>query len=383
MRSRKDRFSLPAGLHYLNAAYMTPISRRAEAAGIEALERARDPSSIEPVDFFAVPDRVRRAFGRIVKGDPDRVAIVPAASYGIATAARNTPIEAGQNVVVLHEQFPSHVYVWRRVADEAGAVLRTVAPPLSAKGRGEAWNTALLEAIDGDTAVVAVPHVHWTDGTLFDLEAVGERAREVGAAFVVDGTQSVGALPFDVAVLRPDALVCAGYKWLLGPYGIGAAWFGPRYDDGVPLEENWINRAGSEDFAGLVEYVDSYQSGAVRYDVGEKSSFLLAPILASALEELLEWRVESIRSHCRELLEDVIAVARELGYGIEEPRWRAGHIVGLRAPGRASLDRLQEALAERRVAVSLRGDAVRVSPHVYNDQKDAAALGRALRAASG
>ena len=57
----------------------------------------------------------------------------------------------------------------------------------------------MLEAIDARTAIVALGHVHWTDGTQFDLEAIGARAREVGAALVVDGTQSVGAMPFDVA----------------------------------------------------------------------------------------------------------------------------------------------------------------------------------------
>ncbi|MDX1624765.1 MAG: aminotransferase class V-fold PLP-dependent enzyme [Gemmatimonadota bacterium] len=379
----KDRFSLPEGLHYLNAAYMTPLSKRAEAAGREALERARDPTSIEPADFFAIPDRVRRAFGRIVNGDPERVAIVPAASYGIATAARNTPVEAGQNVVVLHEQFPSHVYAWRRVAGEAGAELRTVAPPAEPDSRGEGWNARLLEAIDRDTAAVAVPHVHWTDGTLFDLEAVGERAREAGAALVIDGTQSVGALPFDVGRIRPDALVCAGYKWLTGPYGIGVAWFGPRYDGGVPLEENWINRRGSEEFAGLVDYEEAYQPGAVRYDAGEKSSFVLGPILAAALEELLEWGIASIRSHCREVLAESLAAAREMGYRVEVPEWRAAHLVGVRIPDRVALDRLREALDERDVVVSLRGDAIRVSPHLYNDTNDAAALEEALRSAAG
>ena len=115
--------------------------------------------------------------------------------------------------------------------------------------------------------------MHWTDGTRFDLAAIGARAREVGAALVVDGTQSVGALPFDVQQLRPDALVCATYKWLMGPYSLGFAYLGPRFDDGEPLEETWIGRRGSENFKELVDYQDDYQPGALRYDVGERSNF--------------------------------------------------------------------------------------------------------------
>lgn len=95
---------------------------------------------------------------------------------------------------------------------EKGVILRTVEPIESIVGRGEGWNSRIIAAIDVDTALVALPHVHWTDGTRFDLVEIGRRAREVGAALVVDGTQSVGALPFDVQIIQPDALICGAYK---------------------------------------------------------------------------------------------------------------------------------------------------------------------------
>lgn len=362
---------------------MSPLPRVVEDVGARALAEKRNPAGIEPPDFFASADRIRAGFARLVGSDePERVAIVPAASYGIATAAANLPLERGANVVVLHEQFPSHVYTWRRVCEEAGAELRVASPPEDIEGRGEEWNARILETIDPSTAVVAVPHVHWADGTWFDLEAIGERARETGAALVVDGTQSVGALPFDVASIRPDALVCAGYKWLMGPYSIGAAWYGPRFDGGRPLEENWINREGSEDFSGLVEYADSYQPGAIRYDVGEKSQFVLGPMLGRAIELLLEWGVERIRATCATLLEPALDRARELGYRVEDPAWRARHLVGVRLPAGGSTDVLRASLAERKVSVSVRGDAIRVSPHVYNDDEDLAALVDALASIS-
>lgn len=379
---RKHLFSLPTGLHYLNCAYMAPLSRRVEEAGIEGVRRKRDPTTLTPADFFTGADTARELFARLVNApDPRRVAIIPAASYGLAVAARNTPLRRGQNVVVAEGQFPSNVYSWRRAAGEAGAgaELRTVAAPEGSARRGEEWNARLLEAIGPDTAVVALGNVHWADGTRFDLEAVGARAREVGAALVVDGTQSVGALPFDVQTVRPDALVCAGYKWLLGPYSIGMAYFGPRYDGGVPLEENWINRMGSEDFSALVNYRDEYAPGALRYDVGERSNPVLLPMLCAAMEQLLEWRVEEVQAYCRALTAGLLSDARELGFGVEEERWRGGHLFGLRMPPGLEPRAAQEALAARRVAVSVRGSSLRVSPNVYNDPEDVDALLEALR----
>ncbi|WP_457653876.1 aminotransferase class V-fold PLP-dependent enzyme [Rhodocaloribacter sp.] len=372
---QKNLFSLPENLHYLNCAFMAPLPRRVEAAGIEGIRQKAVPSRITPEDFFEPSDGVRRRFARLVNvDDPRRVAIIPAASYGLATVAKNTPLSAGQNVVVLHEQFPSNVYAWRRLAAERNVELRTIHPPKGAVHRGMVWNERILDAIDVKTALVALPHVHWADGTRFDLERIGERARDVGAALVIDGTQSVGALPFDAARLRPDALICAGYKWLLGPYSIGVAYFGPRYDDGVPLEENWIARRGSEHFAGLVAYEDAYQPGAIRFDVGERSNFILVPMLAAALDHLLEWGVAHVQAYCRALTRDVLIEARALGFDLEDEGYRSAHLFGIRVPAHVPMERLREALAERNVSASVRGNALRLAPNVYNDEADVDAL---------
>lgn len=373
---QRSRFMLPAGVHYLNCAFMAPLAVAVRAAGVRGIDRRAAPHLIRPEDFFDESDRLRRLFARVVNApDPDRVAIVPSVSYALAAVARNVPVAPGGNVVVLEEQFPSNVYVWRRLCAERGLSLRTVeAPPPGARGRAAEWNARLLSSIDRRTAVVAVPHVHWADGTLFDLDRVGERARGCGALLAVDGTQSVGAMPFDVRRVRPDALVCAGYKWLLGPYSLGLAYYGPAFDRGTPIEENWITRRGSEAFAELVRYRDEYQPAALRYDVGERSNFVLLPMLAAALELVLEWTVPAIQDYCRALTEPLTLTLRERGHRVEEPRWRGGHLFGVRVRDDVDRTRLVDRLRERQVVVSFRGDAIRVAPHLHNDADDAAAL---------
>lgn len=378
MECQRHLFSLPPDLHYLNCAYMSPLSKRVEEAGIAGVRSKRDPTAIEPRHFFEGADRVRERFAVLVNASPERVAVIPSASYGLAVAARNTPIQRGQNIVIARDQFPSNVYAWRRRAAEAGADIRTVRAP-DARARARAWNEALLEAVDGDTAVVALGHVHWTDGTRFNLEAIGERAREVGAALIVDGAQSVGALPFDVGRIRPDALICVGYKWLMGPYSLGVAYCSERYDDGIPLEETWIGRRGSEDFRRLVDYQDDYRPDALRYDAGEGSNFTLMPMLEAALAQIQEWGVERIAAHCRALLAPVARKALERGWYVEDEDGRAGHILGVRLPADLDLERLKASLTSANVAASLRGDSLRISPNVYNDESDIAALLEALQ----
>ena len=377
-----DLFSLPSGVHYLNAAYMTPMPKTVEEAGIAGVRAKRLPTDIAPATFFSTADRVRQLVARLI-GDPDgaaHVALIPAVSYAMATVAANLPVETGQTVVVVAEQFPSHIYPWRRLADENGATIVTVqAPgPLGTPGRTADWNARLLDAIGPETALVAIPNVHWADGTVFDLAAVGARCRETGAAFVVDGTQSVGALPISVAEARPDALAMAGYKWLLGPYGMGALWLGERFRDGRPLEENWIARAGSDRFDGLTDYEDAYAAGAVRFDVGERSNPILLPMLAAGIEQIHAWGADRIQATCRALATRIVDGARDLGYGAAEADERAGHLFGLRPPQGASMEAIREALTAHHVSVSVRGGVLRVSPHVYNDADDADALLAAL-----
>ena len=374
-------FSLPRDIHYLNCAYLGPLPRVVQDAGVVAVARKANPATIAPADFFSDTEKARRLFARLIgAGDSGRIALVPAVSYGVATAVRNTPISKGQNLVFVGQDFPSDVYAWRKAAAKVGAFVRVIAPPTGVS-RGEQWNARVLEAIDRDTAVVAIPHVHWADGTRFDLAAVGRAARAAGAVLIVDGTQSVGALPFDVTDIQPDALICAGYKWLLGPYSTALAYFGPRFDGGEPLEETWIGRKGSDDFRRLVEYEDEYAAGAMRYDGGQRSNFILLPMLIAAMQFILDAAPERIHEYCARLVEEPLARARDLGFTVEDEKWRGAHLFGLGLPAGLDAEELSQSLKARKVFVSLRGSAVRVSPNVYNNEEDMLALIDALESA--
>jgi selenocysteine lyase/cysteine desulfurase len=282
----------------------------------------------------------------------------------MAVAAANVPLKAGQTVVVLEEQFPSNVYPWRELTKRRGAEVVTVPRPPD-----HDWTKAVLGRVDGRTAVVAVPNCHWTDGSVLDLPRTGEKAREVGAALVVDATQSLGAYPLDVSEVRPDFLVSAAYKWLLGPYGLGFLYVGERFRQGTPIEHNWINREGSEDFAGLVEYRDGFQPGARRYDVGERSNPVLLSMANEALRQILTWGVGNIAVYLQALTARIEDEAKRLGMEAVPGERRVGHMIGLGLGPEAPKD-LATRLASDKVFVSVRGRALRVSPHLYNIERN-------------
>lgn len=376
---QKHLFSLDPEVHYLNGAYMSPLLQSVEAAGIEGLTRKRKPNRIAPADFFTDTERLRSLFARLVNApSADEVAHVPAVSYGMAVVAKNLPTRPGQKIVVAEAQFPSNVYPWMTLAAEKNLDLEIIPMPRERDKRASIWNERILDAIDGRTALVTLGHVHWANGTLFDLEKIATQTHRHGGLIAVDGTQSVGALPMDVQQFHLDALVCAGYKWLMGPYSTGFAWFGPAFLNGRPIEENWINRHNSEDFARLVDYQTEYQPGARRFDVGERSNFALVPMGIAALEQLLEWGPANIQAYCRDLVAEALSEWAEHGFLTDDPAGRAAHLFGLQAPGQLRPEVLQQKLKEANVSVSVRGDFVRISPHVYNDAADVAALTQVL-----
>jgi selenocysteine lyase/cysteine desulfurase len=376
---QKHLFSLDADVHYINCAYMSPLMRSVEEAGYEGVRRKVKPYNISPSDFFGNTEILRGLFAKLVNAQhAQQVAIIPAVSYGMAAVANNLKAQKGQNIVMPQAQFPSNVYPWMRLAEEKGLKIKFVEYPTESEGRGKLWNQRILEAIDKDTCMVTMVQTQWINGTLFDLKTIGQRAHDVGALFVIDGIQSVGALPIDVQDIQADALICGSYKWLMGPYQLGYAYFNEKFEGGKPVEESWLTRKNRDDFSKLEQYEDGYQPMSVRYDVGESANFINIPMGIAALRQLLDWGAENIQNYCASLTKDAVPIWREKGYWIEEETWRSKHLFGIEIPKTMSVEKLQTDLKAAKVSVSIRGDFMRISPNVYNDLRDIEALTRVL-----
>lgn len=361
----RDRFEIPSDVTYLNCANMAPQLKSVTEAGLEAVRAKSSPWKLTAAEWFSGAEILRTLAGQLLDVDSEGIALVPAVSYGIAVAAANLPLSANQAVVLLDQEFPSNVYAWRELARKTGARIVTVR-----RSEETSWTEALERGVDKNTAIVAVPQCHWTDGSKIDLERVAQRARKVGAALVIDASQSLGACPLDLGRVQPDFLVAVGYKWLLGPYGLGYLYVAPKWrSSGVALEQSWLTRAGSEDFTRLVEYTDEYRPGARRFDMGEFPQFALGPMAIAALRQVLAWGVTHIHTALSTLTAEIAQRTREEGYSALTPDQRCGHMIGIRHPGGIPSE-LAARLNEAKIFVSIRGDSIRIAPHLYNDRND-------------
>ncbi|MGZ5033991.1 MAG: aminotransferase class V-fold PLP-dependent enzyme [Usitatibacter sp.] len=373
--SQRHLFDIPGDVAYFNCAYQGPQLNATCDRLLESARAKSHPWTVTPPDFFADADAIRRLFAELIGGDADGYAIVPAVSYGIATAARaiEPTLRRGDEIMVVAEEFPSIVLAFRRVARETGATMVTIPTPADGD-----WTAAMLRRMGAKVRVVAVSSCHWTNGARVDLQAIAKACREVGAALVVDGTQSVGAMPFAFAEIAPDFLAVAGYKWMLWPYGIGVLYVSPKWRDARPLEESWLARDNAADFAALVDYSDAYMPGARRFDVGEKCTAILPGAIA-ALEQVKSWGVDNIAQSLSRINSRIGSELARLGFRLPPDSQRCPHMFGAELPEGYSGD-LVGALRERNIHISRRGSALRFSPHLHVNDHDVERLLKALGA---
>lgn len=375
-RPERASFDIPRDIAYINCAYLSPLMNSVVEVGRQALLRKAHPWTIRHDDFFAEVETLRACFAEMIDADAADIAVVNSTSYGIATAAKNIAFPAGGNIVIPRSEHASTFHKWRTESQTRSLELREA----EVDSVGD-WTEAIIRQIDEHTRVVSVPNVHWSDGRLFDLTRIGDRARAVGAVFVIDGTQSIGALPLSVRALRPDYLTCSAYKWLFCPYGLAFLYVAPQRQDGRPIEEHYFHRLNAAAHEGRLEHIDGYARGAARFDMGERSNFIILPMAIAALRQLLEWSVPEMHRRIAGITESILSGAAPLGFHAAPEDRQSSHLFGLRRQGGLPAD-LAARLREVNVFVSIRGDAIRVSPHVYNTEDDVSRLLDVLRRCS-
>ena len=208
-------------VHYFNHAAQAPLSPEVQKLGIELI---RSPPWNTIDDRHSGPHsqaRVRSLFSMIVEDNENedakgsRIAMFPSTAFAITLAARNiaesqrkknTP---GGRILVLMDQFDSAVYPWQQVCDESSGklTLEIVGYPddngdlqqHDCEDNVSGWTLAVLNRLQeyADEIVAAcLPPLHWSDGTLLDLEAIGKVCRQHNIPLIVDATQGMCVSPW-------------------------------------------------------------------------------------------------------------------------------------------------------------------------------------------
>jgi selenocysteine lyase/cysteine desulfurase len=361
---RASEFPFARDAVYLNAASVGALPERALRA-VEAFNRRRARvHELADEDFVLPVRRSRERAARLIGAEPAEIALLGNTSYGINLAALSLPVERGSTVVASHGEFPANVYPWM-----GREHLRLELVPTDPLGRPD--EARLMERLDrGDVSVFALSHVQFATGWRADLEALGRFCRERGIFFVVDAIQSLGHLPLDVRAAHVDVLACGGHKWLCAPFGTGFAYVRrellPRLE---PAVVGWTGMRASSDLTALLDYRWELHPDARRFEVSTLGFQDFAGF-AESLGLLLEVGVERIEAHLRRLLAPLVEWLRERPevavVSDLDPARRSG-IFCFRPPAAESV---HAALQAGGVACGVREGAIRLSPHLYNDESD-------------
>ena len=370
-----DRFAPSEGVAYLDAASQGPLPLAASRAGRDALALKERPWKITTQTYLSVVAEARALAARLLGAREEGVALVTGAGQIVNAVARGLDLGEGDEVLLPRHEFPSNDLPWRWLA-RRGVAVRAVEPD---DPSGAVSGERLAAEIGPRTRVVAFAHVSYLHGGRIDPGPVVEAARRADALVVVDGSQAAGALPFDFGASGVDVYAASGYKFLLGPYGSGLGLFSARALERVAVADvNWWAVQGAEDFNHLPATV-AMKPGAQRYDAHEPASFNNLMPLAESLRLLLEATPALVLGHARALGDRAVA-GLPPGFSIASPAAPAqrSHILCLRGPSPAATAEAYERLRAGKVSVALRGDRLRVSPHLYSTEADVDRLLAAL-----
>lgn len=370
-----ERFAPAEGVAYLDAASQGPLPLAASRAGREALALKERPWRITTQTYLSVVAEARALAARLLGAREDSVALVTGAGQVVNAVARGLDLGEGDEVLLPRHEFPSNDLPWRWLA-RRGVVVRAVEPDHPS---GAVSAERLAAEISPRTRVVAFAHVSYLHGGRIDPGPVVEAARKVDAVTVVDGSQAAGALPFDFGASGIDVYAASGYKFLLGPYGTGVGLFSPRALERLAVGDvSWWAVKGADDFNHLPETVEM-KAGAQRYDAHEPASFNNLMPLAESLRLLLEATPALVQDHARALCDRVLARLPG-GFQAASPAdaGQRSHILCVRGASPAATAAAHERLRAERVVVALRGDRLRVAPHLCSTEADVDRLLRAL-----
>lgn len=365
--SYRDEFPIVAERTYLISASLGPLSVRSRALAQEHLDlwERLGPEELWFEHGFPRLDQCRRQFAALIGADPDEIAVVPSVSAGLSSLATCLDFSERSKVVLTDMDFPTNHYVWR-AQQRRGAKLDVIGSPDGI--RVEA--TDVVERIDDQTAIVNTNRVLFESSWIMDLAPIVEAAHERGAYVVTDDFHGTGIVPLDVHALRIDFLLSGALKWLCG--GQGIAFLYCRRDLIEQMEPVIVGWFGTQNPFDFDRSSLRLRDDARRFETG---TFALpqAWTASGGMAIILEVGVDAVRARNQELTREIIERADGLGLEVLSPRDDAkrGGLVRVRIPGgRAQAERLLHALFEKNVVLDQRGDALRISPHFFNDETD-------------
>ena len=352
---------------WLNAASEGPLPLGAKEALDDIVAKKSRPYELTFELFAAVPVQLKKQIGQLINVPYRDVILGNSASYGLHILANGIVWEAGDEVIVMQNDFPTDILPWLAL-EKQGVIVKQVKAEHFILTPDE-----LKEAMTPRTRVVCLSHVHTFSGWMLDVLACQKICHEAGVKLVINISQSAGTRPVDVSAWGVDAIVCAGYKWLCGPYGVGFCWVDPDWRAALTLNQAyWTRQLSEEELMSEGPITLRDVDSARKYDVFGTANFFNFVPFSAALELWQTIGMECVLSYNDQLQQYFIDRLDKDKYQCISPTQadQRSSLIVISHRDSARNGDIHQKLTEKNLHTALWKNKIRIAPHVYNVQND-------------
>ena len=357
-------FNLDANLIYLNHAAVAPWPQAACDAVVKFASENASQGAKDYPRWIKIESALREKLRQLLNAaSSDDIALLKSTSEGLSFIAHGLDWQAGDNIVIPAEEFPSNRMVWQSL-DRYGVELRLIEIEDT-----EQPEQSLIAAIDDRTRLLSCSSVQYASGLRLDLVQLGHACSARDVLFCVDAIQSLGALRFDVTACHADFVVADGHKWMTGPEGLAVFYCAPQHRDKLKLHEfGWHMMQDPGDFS---QFHWQPASTAQRFECGSPN-MLGAVALNASLGVLLDTGLDVIEKQVLSNTKLLFELLAELEGKVSlltprQPERHAG-IVLFHCRQRDQQE-IYQGLMQQNVVCAARGAGVRFSPHFYTSSE--------------
>jgi len=368
-------FSSFDGKVWLNAASEGPLPIAAQKALVQAIEWKSKPHLLTNAKFVSTVVELKESIGKLIHVNAPDVILANSASYGLHILANGIRWQAGDEVLLMQNDFPTDILPWLALG-KRGVKVRQI------KSKDRVLTPdELLANITARTKVFCITHVHTFSGYVLEIEKFGEICQKKGVRLIVNLSQSLATMPIDLSKFPVDAVVCAGYKWLCGPYGSGFCWIKPDWRDELDYNQAyWIASLSQKELHSEEALKFQETKGARKYDVFGTANFFNFVPFKAVIDLWLKIGLDNVRKHHDELIDHFIGKLNFAEYDLISPRQGKSRsslvVISHKNPERNS--GIHERLLAEGIFTALWKGNIRVAPHVYNSKDDIEKLLAAL-----
>ncbi len=368
-------FSLDPQHIWLNVASEGPMPKKANEALQEAIEWKSAPHLLTLSKFQQVPLELKKSISRLVHVDKEDVILGNSATYGLHLLANGLEFKAGDEVVLLQNDFPTDILPWLSL-QQKGVIVHQL------KAKDHVLTPLELEkSMTSRTKLVCLPLIHSFTGVKLDIKTIGKLCSSRGVLCILNLSQAAGAFEVDLSQWEVDAVVCAGYKWLLGPYGTGFCWIRKEIRQQLNYAQNyWISlmNEGTLNTEGPIDLKEDHS--ARRYDVfGTANFFNYVPWRAS-IDYLTRLGLDNVEKHNQALVDHMVDGLNQEHFDLisPHPKKERTNIIVFSSKNASQNSQLFEFLKSRSFYLALWRNKLRISPHIYNTLQEIEGLLTAL-----